>query len=98
MEAFTIIVSSVSMLGALVAIYYALRNGKKTDEKEFQQRVEENTRINIKLDDISSKTSDIKAELQNISKTVQSHDIKLAELDIRTKELEKRVDLIEHRK
>lgn len=91
------IVSMISMLGTLIAIYFALKNGKRTDDADFQKRVEENTRINLKLDEISNKTSDIKDEVQNISKIVQSHDIKLTELDLRCRALEERVKELEHK-
>ena len=42
----------VSIVSVAFSIFFGLKNNKRTDTKDIEERVKENTRINLKLDDI----------------------------------------------
>lgn len=91
MNVFSVVVSSVSMLSAVVAIFFAIKNGHKANVDEVKQRVEENTKINLKLDAITNNVSDIKSTVQEINKEVQKHSTQLTQHELQIKELERRI-------
>ena len=51
-----------------------LKSDKRTDTKDIEERVKENTRINMKLDAISNNTTEIKNEVSEMRKEINSHD------------------------
>lgn len=95
---FSIVVSCVSMLGTLTAIYFAVRGGQRTNVSEITQRVEENTRMNMKLDTIYSTVSDINKQLAKLNESVQKHNEKFIEMELKLKGIEQRLDDLESKK
>ena len=95
MNILSIIVSCVSMIGTSVAIYFAFKNGKKNDNDDLKQRIEDNTKITMKLDNISDGISEIKKTMEKISNDVQKHNDKLIEHDMQIKDLLRRVKDLE---
>ena len=67
-ELSTAIIISVLSLG--FSVYIGLKNSKRTDTKDIEERVKENTRINMKLDAISNNTTDIKNEVSEMRKEI----------------------------
>ena len=63
-EISTAIIISVLSLG--FSVFMGMKNSKRTDKKDIEERVRENTRINMKLDNINSTTQDIKSELSSV--------------------------------
>ena len=58
----------------------------------FEERVRENTRINMKLDNINSTTQDIKSELSSVRTDIQKHNDKIIILEQSCKQAHKRID------
>jgi hypothetical protein len=83
------------MIGTSVAIYFAFKNGKKNDNDDLKQRIEDNTKITMKLDNISDGISEIKKTMEKISNDVQKHNDKLIEHDMQIKDLLRRVKDLE---
>lgn len=74
-----------------------LKNNKRTDAKDIEERVKENTRINMKLDNINSTTQDIKTELSSVRTDIQKHNDKIIVLEQSCKQAHKRIDEIASR-
>lgn len=92
-EISTAIIISVLSLG--FSVFIGLKNSKRTDTKDIEERVKENTRINMKLDGITSNTAEIKAELSEMRKEINSHDSRLVKIEESVKSAHHRIDGIE---
>lgn len=91
-EGITISVSVVSAMSALVAIFFAVKNGKRTDVKDIEDRVARDTKIDMKLDDISEDTKDIRETVKNIQNDVKDHEGRIVKLEASYKAEHKRLD------
>lgn len=94
-ELSTSIIISVLSLG--FSVYMGLKNNKRTDTKDVEERVKENTRINMKLDAISNNTTDIKNEVSEMRKEINSHDNRIIKVEESVKSAHHRIDGIENR-
>ena len=94
-ELSTAIIISVLSLG--FSVYMGLKNNKRTDTKDVEERVKENTRINMKLDAISNNTTDIKNEVSEMRKEINSHDNRIIKVEESVKSAHHRMDGIENR-
>lgn len=91
-EGITISVSVVSAMSALVAIFFAIKNGKRTDVKDIEDRVARDTKIDMKLDDISEDTKDIRETVKNIQNDIKDHEGRIVKLEASYKAEHKRLD------
>ena len=94
-EVSTAIIISVLSLG--FSVFIGLKNNKRTDAKDIEERVKENTRINMKLDAISNNTTDIKNEVSEMRKEINSHDSRIIKVEESAKQAHHRLDTIEER-
>ena len=94
-EISTAIIISVLSLG--FSVFIGLKNNKRTDAKDIEERVKENTRINMKLDAISNNTTDIKNEVSEMRKEINSHDRRIVKVEESVKSFHHRLDGIEER-
>lgn len=53
----------ISVVSVAFSIFFGLKNNKRSDTKDIEERVRQNTKINMKLDNISSLSEDIKSEI-----------------------------------
>lgn len=91
-EALIAIIISILSLG--FSIFMGLKSNKRTDTKDIEERVKENTRINMKLDNINSTTQDIKTDLSSMRNEIQKHNDKIIVLEQSCKQAHKRIDEI----
>lgn len=94
-ELSTAIIISVLSLG--FSVFMGLKNNKRTDNEEIEERVKENTRINMKLDAISSNTTEIKNETLEMRKEINSHDNRIIKVEESVKSAHHRIDGLETR-
>ena len=94
-EVSTAIIISVLSLG--FSVFMGLKSNKRTDTKDIEERVKENTRINMKLDAISNNTTDIKNEVSEMRKEINSHDCRIVKVEESVKSFHHRLDGIEER-
>ena len=94
-EVSTAIIISVLSLG--FSVFMGLKSNKRTDTKDIEERVKENTRINMKLDAISNNTIDIKNEVSEMRKEINSHDSRIVKVEESVKSFHHRLDGIEER-
>ena len=67
-------------------------NSKRTDTKDIEDRVKENTRINVKLDNITQTTQEIKSEISSMREDIKSHNDRLIKLEESVKSAHHRID------
>lgn len=88
----SIISVTFSIFFGIVSLVLNLKNNRRTDNSDLEDRVRENTRINMKLDAISSNTKDIKDEVVEMRKELNSHDNRIIKVEESVKSLHHRVD------
>lgn len=93
----SIISVTFSVIFGFFNLHFGHSNSKRTDTKEFEERVKENTRINMKLDNINSTTQDIKAEMSSLRSDVKSHNDRIIKVEESCKSAHHRIDTIEKR-
>lgn len=82
----------ISVFSFISATYFSKKNSNKADAQEIENRVAENTKMNMKLDEINRNTTDIKYDISAIKKDVQKHSEKIVELESSTKQAHHRID------
>lgn len=87
----------VSVISLVFTVIMGLKNSKRTDTKDVEERVKENTRINMKLDNINSTTQDIKTELMTVRTDLKTHNDKIIILEQSCKQAHKRIDELNSR-
>lgn len=90
----TIIVSIVSVA---FAIYFGLKSNRRSDVKDIEEKAARDTRINIKLDDISGDVKDVKYDISSVKKKVDDIDRRLIIVEQSTKAAHHRLDRIDGR-
>ena len=53
----------ISIVSLAFSVFFGLKSSKHTDTKDIEERVKDNTRINMKLDAIAGTTQEIKSEI-----------------------------------
>ena len=87
----------ISIVSVVFSVYFGLKNSKRTDTKDIEERVKENTRINVKLDNITQTTQEIKSEISSMREDIKSHNDRLIKLEESVKSAHHRIDGIEER-
>lgn len=88
----SIISVTFSIFFGVVSLVLNIKNNRRTDNSDLEDRVRENTRINMKLDTISSNTKEIKDEVVEMRKELNSHDNRIIKVEESVKSLHHRVD------
>ena len=87
----------ISVVSVFFSIFFGLKNSKRTDTKDIEERVKENTRINVKLDNIGQTTQEIKSEVSSMREDIKSHNDRLIKLEESCKSAHHRLDGLENR-
>lgn len=88
----SIISVTFSIFFGIASLVLNIKNNRRTDNSDLEDRVRENTRINMKLDVISSNTKEIKDEVVEMRKELNSHDNRIIKVEESVKSLHHRVD------
>lgn len=87
----------IGLIGTTLSIIFGIKNNKRTDTKDIEERVKENTKINFKLDNISQTTQEIKGEISSMREEIKVHNDKLIILEQSCKAAHRRMDTFEER-
>lgn len=87
----------VSVLSLALSAFNVFKGNKRTDISDVEKRVEENTKINIKLDDIGQTTKEIRTELASMREDIKSHNDRIIKVEESCKQAHHRLDTIEKR-
>lgn len=88
----TIIIAALSLS---LSTYVALRNNRKSDDKDIADKVARDTKINCKLDEISSDVKDVKYDMSATRSKVEDMDKRLVVVEQSVKSAHHRIDRIE---
>lgn len=88
----TIILSAISVS---FAIYIGLRNNRKTDNKDIADKVARDTRIDVKLEEISSYVKEIRDDNSETKRQLIELNRQLALVEASAKSAHHRIDKIE---
>lgn len=89
-EISTAIIVSVLSLG--FSVFMGLKNNKRTDVKDIEERVKNDTRINMKLDNIAESINAVKDEVLEMRGEISSHNDKIIKLEESVKQAHKRIN------
>ena len=82
----------ISIVSVAFSIFFGIKNSKRTDTKDIEERVKENTRINVKLDNSTQTTQEIKSEISSMRTEISSHNDRLIKLEESVKSAHYRID------
>lgn len=87
----------ISIVSVCFSVFFGLKNNKRSDTKDVEERVKDNTRINMKLDNIASNTTEIKNEVSEMRKEINSHGDRIIKVEESVKSAHHRLDGLEKR-
>lgn len=87
----------ISIVSLAFSVFFGLKSSKHTDTKDIEERVKDNTKINMKLDAIAGTTQEIKSEISTMREEINSHNDKIIKLEQSLKSAHHRLDALEER-
>lgn len=87
----------ISIVSVCFSVFIGLKSNKRTDVKDIEERVRENTKINMKLDNIAGSIKELKNERLSLKEEIQKHDKEIIRVDASAKQAHHRLDAIEQR-
>ena len=91
----TYITIFISAISVSFAIYIGLRNNRKTDNKDIADKVARDTRIDVKLEEISSYVKEIRDDNSETKRQLIELNRQLALVEASAKSAHHRIDKIE---
>ncbi len=88
----TIVIAALSLS---LSTYVAIRNNRKSNDKDIADKVARDTKINCKLDEISSDVKDVKYDMSATRSKVEGMDKRLVVVEQSVKSAHHRIDRIE---
>lgn len=88
----TIVIAALSLS---LSTYVAIRNNRKSNDKDIADKVARDTKINCKLDEISSDVKDVKYDMSATRSKVENMDKRLVVVEQSVKSAHHRIDRIE---
>ena len=85
----------ISIVSLAFSVFFGLKSSKHTDTKDIEERVKDNTRINMKLDAIAGTTQEIKSEISTMREEINKHNDKIIKLEQSLKSAHHRLDTLE---
>ena len=90
----TVLISAVSVA---FAVFFGLKNSRRADTKDIEERVKGDTRINMKLDEIASDVKDVKAELTSMRQDIKTLNDRMIKAEESIKSAHHRLNTLESR-
>lgn len=84
----------ISIISVSFAVFFGLKNSKKSDAKDIEDRVARDTKTDMKLDEISKDVKEVKETVRNIQNDVKDHEGRIVKLEASYKAEHKRLDEI----
>lgn len=82
----------ISLISVSFSIFFGLKNSKKSDVKDIEDRVARDTKTDMKLDEISKDVKEVKETVRNIQNDVKDHEGRIVKLEASYKRLHERED------
>lgn len=91
----TIITIVIAALSLSLSTYVALRNNRKADDKDIADKVARDTRIDLKLEEISNYVKEIRDDNSEMKRQVTEMNRQLVIVEQSVKSAHHRIDRIE---
>lgn len=91
----TYLTIAIAALSLSLSTYVAIRNNRKSNDKDIADKVARDTKINCKLDEISSDVKDVKYDMSATRSKVEDMDKRLVVVEQSVKSAHHRIDRIE---
>ena len=91
----TEIIALAGVTISLLAVLLSLKSTKRSDTKDLEERVAENTKFNIKLDSIAQDVAETKEEIKLQRREVQNLVERMAQVEASAKQAHHRLDRME---
>lgn len=88
---------TVSIVSVAFSVYFGMKNSKRTDTKDIEERVKRDTIVNTKLDEIGNNVKNIKDDVSTVRQDIQNIDKRLIIVEQSVKSAHHRIDGIEGR-
>lgn len=82
----------ISIVSVGFAIFFGLKNNRRSDEKEIAERIARDTRTDMKLDSIATDVKEVKETVKSIQSDVKDHEGRIVKLEASYKAEHKRLD------
>lgn len=82
----------VSVLVAVLGLYFTTKNNKRTDVKEIEEKAIAQARIDAKLDNLTSVTIEVRGQVSDMIKQQIDFSQKLQKVEESTKQAHHRLD------
>lgn len=82
----------ISIVSVAFSVIFGLKNAKRTDKKEIEDRIARDTRTEMTLDEINNNVRDVKETVKNIQNDVKDHEGRIVKLEASYKAEHKRLD------
>ena len=82
----------ISIVSVSFSVFFGLKNNKRSDTKEMQEKIARDTRTDMKLDEIASDVKEVKETVKNIQNDVKDHEGRIVKLEASYKAEHKRLD------
>lgn len=82
----------ISIVSVSFSIFFGIKNSKKSDKQEIAERIARDTRVDMKLDEISTNVRDVKETVKNIQNDIKDHEGRIVKLESSYKAEHKRLD------
>lgn len=82
----------VSVVSVAFSIFFGIKNSKKSDSEEIAQRIARDTRVDMKLDEISKDVKEVKDTVRIIQNDVKDHEGRITKLEASYKAEHRRID------
>ena len=84
----------VSIISVCFSVFFGLKNSRKSDEKDIAEKIARDTRVDMKLDEISNNVKEVKETVKSIQNDVKDHEGRIVKLEASYKSAHKRLDEI----
>ena len=82
----------ISVVSVSFAIFFGLKNNRRNDTKDLEERVKRETKIDVKLEAIAGDVKDIKDEMSLSKKQYDALDRRVVKVEESTKSMHHRLD------
>ena len=84
----------ISIISVAFSVFFGLKDSKKSDVKDIEDRVARDTKTDMKLDEISKDVKEVKETVRNIQNDVKDHEGRIVKLEASYKAVHRRLDEI----
>lgn len=82
----------ISIVSVAFSVFFGLKNNKRSDTKEIEDRIAWETKVTMNLDNINRNMEEIKDLIRGVQNDVKDHEGRIVKLEASYKAEHKRLD------